>query len=396
MAMVHNFEEALFLLKRKIAMLLIVNLLLGVLSGCAVGEENEQQTSDSSNYKIGIMTGTVAQGEEEYRAAEKMLAKYGDKIEFVTYPDNFVKEQETTIANMMQLASDPDIKAIIMCIGVTGASAAFEKVREERPDILLICGNTVEDPDMIAERVDVVIHPDEVNMGYTIPEQAAKMGADTFVHYSFPRHMAVPMYRERKEIMKKECERLGIKFIDETCPDPTGDLGIAGAQMFMMEDIPRKVEEYGKNTCFFNTNCSMQEPLIKASLDQGAIVVQQCCPSPFHGYPGALGISVAPDQVGDIDYIKQAISEKVALKNGTGRFSTWDMPVNMTIIEASVEYAINYCEGNTNGKNDKDALMSAFDKVTDGKEIGFRNYVSPSTGTELQNLYLILGEYIDF
>ena len=378
------------MLKRITSVLTAVILIVSMLSGCG------NSTESGSGFKIGIMTGTVAQGEEEYRTAQMLKEKYPDIIECVTYPDNFVKEQETTIANMMQLASDPDIKVIIMCIGITGASSAFEKVKEERPDILLICGNTVEDPDMMADIVDILIHPDEVNMGYTIPQQAKEMGAETLVHYSFPRHMASPLYKERFEIMKEECERLGITFVEETCPDPMGDLGISGAQMFMLEDIPKKVAQYGKNTAFFNTNCSMQEPLIKASLDNGAIVAQQCCPSPYHGYPGALGISVDEEHAGDTEYIINAIKEKVAEKNGTGRFSTWETPVNMTIIESAVEYAIKYGNGETNGKNDPVALQEAFDKVAGEGNITMSNYKSVITGEELSNVYMILGKYVNF
>ena len=387
---VYYFWEVIIVLKRITSVLTAVILIVSMLSGCG------NSTESGSGFKIGIMTGTVAQGEEEYRTAQMLKEKYPDIIECVTYPDNFVKEQETTIANMMQLASDPDIKVIIMCIGITGASSAFEKVKEERPDILLICGNTVEDPDMMADIVDILIHPDEVNMGYTIPQQAKEMGAETLVHYSFPRHMASPLYKERFEIMKEECERLGITFVEETCPDPMGDLGISGAQMFMLEDIPKKVAQYGKNTAFFNTNCSMQEPLIKASLDNGAIVAQQCCPSPYHGYPGALGISVDEEHAGDTDYIINAIKEKVAEKNGTGRFSTWETPVNMTIIESAVEYAIKYGNGETNGKNDPVALQEAFDKVAGEGNITMSNYKSVITGEELSNVYMILGKYVNF
>lgn len=379
------------MIKKIISVFMAVILIISVFSGCSANE-----SSESTGFKIGIMTGTVAQGEEEYRAAQMIKEKYGDMIECVTYPDNFVKEQETTIANMMQLASDPDIKAIIMCIGITGASAAFEKVREERPDILLICGNTVEDPDMLSQIVDILIHPDEVNMGYTIPQQAKDMGAETFVHYSFPRHMSSPLYKERFDIMKEECERLGIKFVEETCPDPMGDLGISGAQMFILEDIPKKVEKYGKNTCFFNTNCSMQEPLIKASLDSGAIVAQQCCPSPYHGYPTALGISVDDENAGNTDYIIEAIREKVAEKNGTGRFSTWETPVNMTIIESAVEYAIKYCNCETNGKNDPEALKQAFDTVAGTDKVKISNYKSLVTDEEISNVYMILENYVNF
>lgn len=378
--------------KRIFTLFLIIVLFIHLVTGC--GEKKE--ASEKPAFKIGIMTGTVAQGEEEYRAAQKMKEKYGDMIETVTYPDNFVKEQETTIANMMQLASDPDVKAIIMCIGITGASAAFEKVRQERPDILLICGNTVEDPDMIAEKVDLVIHPDEVNMGNTIPEQAAEMGAKTLVHYSFPRHMSSALYRERAKIMQQKCKELNIAFIEETCPDPIGDLGIAGAQMFIMEDILRKVQKYGKDTCFFNTNCSMQEPLIKASLEQGAIVAQQCCPSPYHGYPTALGISIEEGKENDLEYMIEAIRSKVKEKNGTGRFSTWETPVNMTIIEASVEYAIKYCNGQTNGKNDKEVLMKSFSDVVGENKVTFSNYKSFITNEEVKNFYMILEPYVTF
>ena len=379
------------MLKKSITIFLNIIITLNILVAC-----NKEEYINNENFKIGIMTGTVAQGEEEYQAAQMLKKKYGNIIEHITYPDNFVKEQETTISNMMQLASDPDIKAIIMCISITGATAAFEKVKEERPDILLISGNTVEDADILSNIVDILIHPDEVNMGYTIPQQAKNMGAENLVHYSFPRHMSSPLYKERFNIMKNECKNLGINFIEETCPDPMGDLGISGAQMFILEDIPKKVKKYGKNTAFFNTNCSMQEPLIKSSLENGAIVAQQCCPSPYHGYPGALGISVDEENSGDIEYIINEIRKKVANKNGTGRFSTWETPVNMTIIEASVDYAIKYCKGETNGKNDYEALKKSFDTITGVDKVKISNYKSLISGDMINNVYMILENYINF
>ena len=56
-----------------------------------------------------------------------MKNKYGDMIVLQTYPDNFTKEQETTIANTLSLAADPDVKAIIFVQAVPGASAALYK-----------------------------------------------------------------------------------------------------------------------------------------------------------------------------------------------------------------------------------------------------------------------------
>ena len=40
----------------------------------------------------------------------------------------------------------------------------------------------------------------------------------------------------------------------------------------------------------------MQEPLIKSTLQEGAIFPQQCCPSPYHAYPSALGIEIPEDK----------------------------------------------------------------------------------------------------
>ena len=40
-----------------------------------------------------------------------------------TYPDNFMAETETTISKLVAFASDPDVKAIVMCQAVPGAKA---------------------------------------------------------------------------------------------------------------------------------------------------------------------------------------------------------------------------------------------------------------------------------
>ena len=181
-------------------------------------------------YKIGIMTGTVSQGEEEYQEAMNQIAKYGDKIVHATYPDNFSTETETTISQVVQMASDPEVKAIVFVQAIPGAAAAIEKVRETRPDMLFVAGVPAEDPPVIAGKADIVMQVDEISMGRTIPELAAKMGAKTFIHYSFPRHMSYELLSRRRNIMEEACKDLGIKFHFETAPDPTSDVGVAGAQ----------------------------------------------------------------------------------------------------------------------------------------------------------------------
>lgn len=373
---------------KKILSLFMSIMLLTSLVGCA-GTKNVA----SVNYKIGIITGTVSQGEEEYRQAEKMKAKYGDRIVTATYPDNFMKEQETVISQVMTLAADPDVKAIVFIQAVPGASAAIDKVREKRPDMLFVAGVAAEDPAMIASKADMVLLADDLGMGRTIAEQSKAMGAETVVHYSFPRHMSYETLAARRDILKTTCEELGLTFVEATCPDPTGDAGLPGAQQFILEDVPRKVAEYGVNTAFFNTNCGMQEPLIKSVIEQGAILPQQCCPSPYHAYPGALGLTIPDDKQGDVDYIVEEITKKIAEAGATGRLSTWPIPVNMLFVEAGVEYAIGYCEGKITEKNDSAALQEIMNKIV-GSEVKLQTYEQGDV--KLDNFYLLLSDYITF
>ncbi|OZV10932.1 hypothetical protein CIW83_17345 [Tissierella sp. P1] len=346
---------------KKIFVLFLVAILVISLTGCGT-----KTTSGKTDYKIGIVTGTVSQGEEEFRAGERMVAKYGDMIKHITYPDKFAQEQETTIAQVASLAADPAVKAIVFVQAVEGAAPAIDKVRETRPDILFILGVPHENPDTIASRGDILLELDQLQRGKSVIHKAKEMGAKTFIHYSFPRHMSMELLAARRDIFKETCADLGIQFVEVDAPDPLSDAGVPGAQLFILEDVPRQVDKYGKDTAFFSTNCSMQEPLIKQALETGAIYPEQCCPSPYHAYPGALGIEIPSDKAGDLDYLSEQISAKIAEKGGTGRFGTWNRPANVAIIEAGVEYAKAYAEGKIE-KFDKDAMVQYMKEVTGDK-----------------------------
>ena len=143
--------------------------------------------AQAKDYKIGIMTGTVAQNEEEFRRAESIRNQLGANfIVLATYPERFMQEQETTISNMMAMASDPKLKAIVMVQAVPGAAAAIDRVKAVRPDILFVLGVPAEDPDMIAKKADIVLQTNDLARGAQIAQQAKALGAKTLVHYSFP------------------------------------------------------------------------------------------------------------------------------------------------------------------------------------------------------------------
>lgn len=349
-------------MKKILALLLMTVMVLTVVAGCGA-----KPTTSGADFKIGIVTGTVSQGEEEFRAGERMVAKYGDMIKHITYPDKFTQEQETTISQVASLAADKDVKAIVFVQAVPGAAAAIDKVRETRPDMLFVLGVPHEDPELVASRGDILLELDQLKRGESVIHMAKEMGAKTFIHYSFPRHMSYELLAARRDIFKETCAELGIEFVEVDAPDPTSDAGVSGAQQFILEDVPRQVAKYGKDTAFFSTNCSMQEPLIKQALETGAIYPEQCCPSPYHAYPGALGIEIPADKAGDLDYLSEQISAKIAEKGGTGRFGTWNRPANVAIIEAGVEYAIAFAKGEIQ-RFDKDAMVKYMKQVTNDKK----------------------------
>ncbi|MBR3906277.1 MAG: DUF3798 domain-containing protein, partial [Clostridia bacterium] len=130
-------------MKKLLSVILAVAMLLSL---CAAA------VADEGNWKIAILTGTVSQGEEEFRAAEKAIEVWGaEHIITDTYPDNFMSEQETTVSKLVAFAADPEVKAIVMCQAVPGATPAIQKIREMgREDILFIAGTPQEDPAVIS------------------------------------------------------------------------------------------------------------------------------------------------------------------------------------------------------------------------------------------------------
>ena len=357
--------------------------------------ETVAENATNDNWKIAVMTGTVSQGEEEFRAAEKAIATWGaDHIITATYPDNFMSEMETTVSTLVGFASDPDVKAIVMCQAVPGAKAGFDKIREMgRDDILLIAGTPQEDPDVISAAADIVMYADEIAQGDTIMETCANWDIDVLIHYSFPRHMAMELIVGRHELMKENADALGIELVDVTAPDPTAEAGLSASQQFILEDVPQQLAKYeGKKVAFFTTNCGMQPSLQAACLDEpNAYYPQPCCPSPYHAFPATLGLEL---EIGgdDIAALEQ-IAAKLAEHDAVGRFSTWAHPVAMTIIELGVEYAKAYIDGTITSRNDAAALKALMEEKVPGAVV---STYTDANGTNFDNYYTVLLAPVDF
>ena len=374
-------------MKKFAAILLALVMVLSLCSGAFAEEEH--------TYKIAIMTGTTSQGEEEYYAARTLMEQHPDVVIHDTYPDNFSSEVETTISKLISFASDPDVKAIIFVQAVQGATAAFTQIAKDmgRDDILLIAGVPAEDPADIAAITDIVLANDEIGCGYQVADLSDMWDCDVLVHYSFARHLSYETIVAKRDAMKATAESYGIEFVERDCPDPTGDAGMSGAQAAVLEDIPKVMNEYaGKKVCFYCTNCGLQVALQQAIVNEpNAYYALPCCPSPYHGFQEAFGLTAT---YGDVNGAIVNLANYLNEHDAINRFSTWSLPVNMSMINAGYEYACKYIAGETNGKLDMDVLNACFAEAAGG-EIELGSYVDAS-GNSYDNYLLIALEPINF
>ncbi|WP_277250797.1 DUF3798 domain-containing protein [Peptoniphilus vaginalis] len=359
----------------------------------ASGQKAKFETlKDGEEYHIGIVTGTVSQAEDEFRAAEKAIELYGSAdnggiIKHDTYPDRFEAEQETTISKIVAMADDPLMKAVIVNQSVPGTVAAFNQIREKRPDILLVNLVAQEDTVMVENASDLVMDADNVSRGYRIIAAAKEMGAKKFAHITFPRHMSIELLALRRAIMEEACKDLGLEFISLNAPDPTTDIGVPGAQQYIAENIQPWIDKYGKDTAFFCTNDAHTEPLLRGVAAGGAIFVEQDLPSPIMGYPKAFSVDIQ-NMAGDWKAINAAVEKAVIAKGGDKRMGTWAYSLGYSLTLGAVDHVMEVLKGQGELLN-KEQILASIQKYTEGAKWMAENYVDRATGETKDNHFLL-------
>ena len=371
-------------MKKLLSLVLALAMLLTVTAGLMATASAEDET-----FHIGIVTGSVSQSEDDRRGAEAIQEKYGeDRVILAIYPDNFTEELETTIQTIVNLSADPDMKAIIVNQAVPGTAEAFRQIKERRPDILCIAGESHEDLPVIGDAADLVTNNDFVARGYLMIRTAHELGCDTFVHISFPRHMSYETMSRRVAVMKAACEEFGMNFVLETAPDPTqSDVGTPGAQAYILEHAPEWIEKYGQNSAYFCTNDAHTEPLLKQLLAYGGYFIEADLPSPLMGYPGALGIDLT-EAGGDFEKILAAVEAAVVEKGGAGRFGTWAYSYGYTVSAGLAQHAYNVITGESE-LCDIDDIAKAFQEFSPKAEWNGSGYTDATTGVKSENVFLV-------
>ena len=373
---------------KKVVSLLLALIMAFSLVACGEKKGETDDNTDTVPYKIGIVTGSVSQSEDDRRGAEAFQKEYGvDMVQLAIYPDNFTEETETTIQSIVNLSADPLMKAIIVNQAVPGSTEAFRKIKDTRPDIICIAGESHEDLPEIGSAADLVTNNDFVSRGYLIIRTAHELGCDTFVHISFPRHMSYETMSRRVAIMKAACEEFGMKFVLETAPDPTSDVGVSGAQAYILEQVPAWVEKYGQNAAYFCTNDAHTEPLLKRLLECGGYFIEADLPSPLMGYPGALGLDLT-EEAGDFEKILTKVESAIVEKGGADHFGTWAYSYGYTLSAGLALHAKNVLDGKSELK-DMDDVAAALQVYSPKAAWNGASYTNATTSAKSENVFLI-------
>jgi len=350
--------------------------------------------------KIAVISDAASVNEDTYSSAEYLVKKYGkDRIVHIVLPVDFIAEREREVDTIASLAEDREVRALIITQTIPGTNEAVDRLKEKRDDIFIICCSVHESLPETAKRVNLIMRYNALGMGAAMVKQAKKQGARAFVFYSFPRHMMITGDAALKVMVEQTCKEENIEFVYAEAPDPADkDTGIPKARQFILDDVPKLVAKYGEDTAFYCSNCHLQASLIKAVVDRHAIFPQPCCPSPFHGFPEALGIETDGRQT-DLNYVISEASRIAAEKYMTDRLSTWPISAPTMFTSAGAEYAIMWINGQAPKTGIEVRVLEESFKnyikevVGESVEVEMTSY--SENGIDYNNVKLILMSYLD-
>ncbi len=377
---------------KKLLALLIIICFLFVPFGCS-----SEADIIKFDFKVGIITASEAYCPDEYSVVENLSALYGsDRIVSAAYSDDFAILPMVIKTLATSMVEDESVKVVIFDRAVVGIADAITAIKQSRDDIFIVCIASDEEASEISKLADLTINVDELKLGEDAVKQAAAMGAEVFIHYTYNRQLEYTEVVRRKEVMEKACKKAGIKFVNEASVDPSGGNGVDGAQQYIREDAVRKQEKYaGKKIAYFSTDPIIQKSLVETSLKYKTILPVQVNPSPYEGYPEILEIDITGHEF-DTEYLLTQIKTKTAEKNNAGNMATWSVSMPQVMLNSAFTYAVKHVKKGWGDTINSEELIKIINEKAGGEGIvATKNYVDSSKKT-YSNIFALSGETYNF
>ena len=300
--------------------------------------------------KVAIVLGYPNGGELEHHAAVLIAKRYGqEKVILAKCPTNSMVEQEAVLRTVTELGADPEVKVLIIGETLPGTAEAIDKLRELREDVLIICiVPYVNDYRKIARKTDIGLTADILGDGSEMVRQAKKMSADTLVCYTLqPDMLMYPMQLAKRKLVEQECIELDIEFVEVSIPLSTEDTYIQKIQEFVQEDIFRAVATHGKDTAFLcvsNQFIGIIAGIISEAAPEAGAIIPDHRNSMYNFYAPRLVRNLNTSLYNTPEGMEET-RRILAEKNMLGRISVWPETFMFTAINASMDYAIKWING---------------------------------------------------
>ena len=285
-------------------------------AGKTIPDEIEQE--QSGTFLLGVIT-----AEEPYSVSGRFLERFLEEQEesgnvevlHQAWPEDFLNQPEQN-RQVIQDLLDQGVQGLIILDAFSGLHAILEEELTDWEGFLAV--NNPGDPlPQTAAIADLVFVLDAENIGGLLTEKAYDLGADTFVCYTIPRYTQSDAPEEillQAAQIVQTCSRLEMTLLPVLVPDEE-------AVLFLREDVPEKVAQYGQNTAFFSPNFVIQKTTAQLVLETGAICPLVDSFAPFGTNPAVLGFAMEDAHYGDYDWLNQQMEAKLAEYTGTARLA---------------------------------------------------------------------------
>lgn len=285
-------------------------------AGKTIPDEIEQE--QSGTFLLGVIT-----AEEPYSVSGRFLERFLEEQEesgnvevlHQAWPEDFLNQPEQN-RQVIQDLVDQGVQGLIILDAFSGLVEILEEELADWTGFLAV--NHPGDPlPQTAAIADLVLVLDEERMGCHLVEKAYDMGADTFVYYTIPRYTQSDAPEEillQAAQIVQTCSRLEMTLLPVLVPDEE-------AVLFIREDVPEKVAQYGHNTAFFSPVVVIQETAAQLVLETGAICPLVDSFAPFATAPSILSFPIEDAHYGEYDWLNQQIQASLADDTGTARLA---------------------------------------------------------------------------
>ena len=370
--------------------------------------ESEDATKQPFEGKIAVITISRVASEVEYESGVAVIKKYGrDRVVHVTWPESYYSDQQGMVDVVDTLASDPDIKAIIINQALTGTNAAIDKLKETRDDIFITSIIPQDNFADSAQNANLLLDLDFRGIGPAAVRQAKSLGAKTFVYYSIQPISGSTMNNNGDQI-ERECVKEDIEFIKTSIPHPYDEHGRNGSIEVIRNDIDSKIVEYGKDTAFFVMHELLDYELLKMVMEAGAINPHLARIEDFYVGSLARALELTIAEKFDVEEVISQERTLLADKNMLGRISSWPVKYPVALTVASADYAVKWINGEVPREGiDREILTQLMSDY-----VGVQTYLTPfvtghskndiynldeeETGEVYENFLLMRMDYITF